>query len=434
MSPRPAEVSIRTYQVGFGDCFLFSIAYDDNTARHLLFDFGSTATPKGSRNRMMQVARDIAARTAGKLTAVIATHRHRDHISGFDPGANNRGTGAVIAGLKPDLVVQPWTEDPRIPTDATGPRLRDVPQPLRGAAAQATALQAMHEAARGAVAESGRSPHFPAALRRELRFIGEDNLKNLEAVKNLMDMAPNEYVHFGYRSGLEALLPGVKVHVLGPPTVDQSADVANQRARNPAEYWHLQALALAAAGPAPHGAHEGALFPNHVAARPPKIPIEARWLVKQARKMRGDHLLQLVRTLDDAMNNTSVILLMEVGDKAFLFPGDAQGENWAYALSKPEVRAVLARVDVYKVGHHGSLNATPKTLWSGFQNRSDVAGNRLISLMSTLGDKHGHAQPDGRGTEVPRETLVKELRRDSDLVDTETFAEGHWFMDTVVTV
>jgi hypothetical protein len=435
MNPRPTEVSIRTYQVGFGDCFLFSIAYDDTSARHLLFDFGSTSTPRGSRNRMMQVAKDIAERASGKLTAVIATHRHRDHISGFDPGASNKGTGAVIASLKPDLVVQPWTEDPHIPTDAIGPRLNALPPAARGAAAQATALRAMHEVARGAVAESARSPHFPPALRRELRFIGEDNLKNLEAVKNLASMGPNEYVHFGFRSRLEALLPGVRVHVLGPPTVDQSADVANQRARNPAEYWHLQARALAAAGPAAAGEARGdTLFPDHVAARPPNIPIEARWLVKQARKMRGDHLLRLVRTLDDAMNNTSVILLMEIGDKAFLFPGDAQGENWAYALSKPEICEILARVNVYKVGHHGSLNATPKTLWNSFQNRSDVVGERLISLMSTLGGKHGHAQPDGHGTEVPRETLVKELRRDSDLVDTEAFADGCWFEDTVVSI
>ena len=44
-------------------------------------------------------------------------------------------------------------------------------------------------------------------------------------------------------------------------------------------------------------------------------------------------MLGIVRTLDQAMNNTSVILLFEVGNKKLLFPGDAQIENWSYALN-----------------------------------------------------------------------------------------------------
>ena len=79
------------------------------------------------------------------------------------------------------------------------------------------------------------------------------------------------------------------------------------------------------------------------------------------------------------MNNTSVILLFEVGARP-LFPGDAQVENWSYALEDaPDheaTRALLADVDLYKVGHHGSLNATPKKLlWEGFRKRG--SGKRL---------------------------------------------------------
>jgi hypothetical protein len=427
-------VSIRTYQVGFGDCFLFSVSYSDASERHLLFDFGSMVLPEGAPKRMTDVAKDIAKRSGGKLTAVIATHRHKDHISGFNPGKTGRGTGAIIAGLKPDLVVQPWTENPDLPIDATGPAPAAMTSNVRRAAMTTMALHAMHAVAHGVVEESKRSRHFSSLLKRQLRFIGEDNIKNAEAVRNLMGMAPNEYVHFGVRSGLEKLLPGVKVHVLGPPTVDQSADVKKQNPRNAAEFWHLQALGLAVVEPRVSG-DGGALFPDYVMARPPNFPIEARWLVKQARKIRGEQLLQLVRKLDDAMNNTSVILLLEIGDKGFLFPGDAQWENWAYALSKPDICALLAKVNVYKVGHHGSLNATPKTLWRMFENRSQIAdGARLISLMSTLGGHHGHAAQDGHGTEVPRESLVKELRRDTDLVNTAAFAPKIWFEDTVVGV
>ena len=75
-------------------------------------------------------------------------------------------------------------------------------------------------------------------------------------------------------------------------------------------------------------------------------------------------MLQIVRMLDKAMNNTSVILLFRVGKESQLFPGDAQLENWQYALSREPDRKLLSGVNVYKVGHHGSLNATPKSLWS----------------------------------------------------------------------
>ena len=70
------------------------------------------------------------------------------------------------------------------------------------------------------------------------------------------------------------------------------------------------------------------------------------------------------------MNNTSVILLFRIGKVSLLFPGDAQIENWQYALDNKANRQLLAGVDVYKVGHYGSLNATPKTLWEGFKKKS----------------------------------------------------------------
>src|SRR5262249_46000549 len=112
-------------------------------------------------------------------------------------------------------------------------------------------------------------------------------------------------------------------------------------------------------------------------------PVNARWLIYHARTMRGEQLLQIVRMLDKQMNNTSVILLFQIGKKKLLFPGDAQFENWQYALGQKKYRSLLASVNLYKVGHHGSLNATPKSLWKLFKNKSDNKRrpNRLLSLM-----------------------------------------------------
>src|SRR5262245_35804975 len=123
MTITPKKVTIRSYHVGFGDCFLLSFQYADHE-RHVLIDFGSTGVPKDTKlgKRMTDIANDIKLRTKGKLHAVVATHRHKDHISGFETKKGGKGTGDTIRSLKPELVVQPWTENPKLGTDATGPK------------------------------------------------------------------------------------------------------------------------------------------------------------------------------------------------------------------------------------------------------------------------------------------------------------------------
>ncbi len=430
----PTKLSIRSYGVGFGDCFLLSFAYP-NEERHVLVDFGSMALPEGvPKKRMMEVAEDIRTRSGGKLTAVVATHRHKDHISGFRVDAQNRGSGRIIADLKPDLVLQPWTEDPTVPIDADAPPPPPDTPGLRRLR-HLHSLAAMQRVAASTLAEAKRSRYLryaSKALREQIAFLGEDNISNASAVRNLMTMGRNEYLHAGKRSGLEALLPGVEVHVLGPPTVTQHGDVRRQRADNEAEYWHLQAAAGTTLQPAGSGRIEP-LFPGHVR---PKIrgnfAVEARWLIHHARKIRAEQMLGIVRRLDRALNNTSLILLFRCGSKSLLFPGDAQWENWAFALSRPEYQAMLAEVDLYKVGHHGSLNATPKTLWNMFRKRSSdpAAADRMHSLMSTMAGEHGDALND---SEVPRGKLVTELQRDTNHFTTQQLDPLQPFQDQLVT-
>lgn len=407
------KVTVRSYQVGFGDCFLvtFHLAAGD---RHVLIDCGSTAPPRWAKADkdfvLGSVAEDIAKVTGGRLTAVVATHRHKDHISGFARKTDGKGAGDILRRLKPKLVVQPWTEDPTVPTDAERPK---AVRHLSGKFA--VGLQGMHLFA-GTLRTEAKllEATLSADVNRQLGFLGENNLANADAVKNLMTMGDEqEYLHYGSRSKLEKLLPGVKVRVLGPPTIEQYPDIRKQRSRDPSEFWHMRGLTSTAFGPTgtPPFAAE------HIATGP--RPQEVRWFVPRVQASRGAQLLELVRILDTAMNNTSLILLFEYKGKRLLFPGDAQIENWTHALkhaknAKANVR-LLAGTHLYKVGHHGSLNATPKSLWSLFKHKGGPDPT-LHTLLSTRPGKHG--RPSNR-TEVPRKTLLKELQDGSKLQSTD---------------
>jgi len=406
----PTEIIVRSYQVGFGDCFLLSFVYR-TTSRHVLIDFGSTGLPAtAAKDQLMRVARAIRDDCGGKLHALIATHRHADHINGFDPGEHNDGSGAIIASLEPDLVIQPWTEDPKAPKNAKGPT-------AVGAHSKAF-LRAINEfeqalpAASALMRENRDSP-----LLNQLAFLGEANISNHRAVKQLIKMGKRgkaQFVHYGSASGLN--LPGVRVSVLGPPTIEQSLSITRQRSVDPEEFWSLVAGNAATASSVPP------FSPRYRAAR---APGPARWIIERLSYLPAEQLLEIVRILDGVLNNTSVILLFEVGKQVFLFPGDAQVESWKYVLSKtsanPSIRKRLEDVTVYKVGHHGSLNATPKTLWRMMRYRGAQRKGKgelaLHSFLSTMEGKHGSTD---NNTEVPRRTLLAALKLETILHSTES--------------
>src|SRR5262249_2924835 len=109
---------------------------------------------------------------------------------------------------------------------------------------------------------------------------------------------------------------------------------------------------------------------------------------------------------DKTLNNQSLVLLFTFGGKNLLFAGDAQWGNWenflyggAYGTPghtqlTEQGKQILGSIDFYKVGHHGSANATPKDA---------VAAMRLgcVGMCST----QIHAY-----NEVPREPLLDALR------------------------
>jgi hypothetical protein len=111
----------------------------------------------------------------------------------------------------------------------------------------------------------------------------------------------------------------------------------------------------------------------------------------------GDEdLLATIAGLDNAINNTSLILTLEVGDDVLLLPGDAQWGPWQAILNNAETMALINRTTFYKVSHHGSHNGTPKSLLAKL-DRQSIAG---ISV---------HHVP--QWPLIPERALVNELNR-----------------------
>ena len=391
MNAEPSRIDFRAYNVGFGDCLLLSFTYpgpiDGRAERHVLVDFGSNKSAKGGPT-LRQVAAQIEADTHGKLDVVVLTHRHRDHLAGFDPAQG----GGTIVRLAPDAIVRPWTEVP----GGGGPALAG-----SGSRQLLDVLGAGHRFASEltSIPRSGRLTDAQTAL----YGLAAMQLGNDRAIAQLDDLASRNaahYLRFGDPLILD-MLPGVSVSVLGPPDPDMWPAVRKQAAKS-TEYW------LGAGGADPSAlASEAAGDPVVMVGDAAALlePGPGRWLIDRLDGQLVRSAERLVHQLDSVLNNTSLVLLVEAAGHKMLLPGDAEIENWGYALTgAPDHEAIRDRlrgVDLYKVGHHGSRNATPKQ--SLFPLLSQTPPPERAAVMSTLVGFYGKANP------VPSQALLDAL-------------------------
>jgi len=192
-----------------------------------------------------------------------------------------------------------------------------------------------------------------------------------------------------------ALLPGVKIHVLGP-----SRDPDVIRDMNPPQHHsYLRAVAQA----------------EELGGKPLR-PFRPVWtLTAKAYAKAGGHTLQakdvahlkemgeldalaVAQSLDSSVNGTSLMLMFEAGGEYLLFAGDAQWGTWNAAIQDPTSRELLEKTTFYKVGHHGSHNATP-TDFVEVLGKSPALRAAMICTRAHVKD-----------WDIPRKPLLKKLR------------------------
>lgn len=406
------------YRVGFGDCFLVSFVAD--RADHVLVDCGVHV--RGNLNKLDQVVADIQEITGGEVAAVVASHAHEDHIRGF--GTHR----AAFARMRIGEVWLPWSEDP---TDDTAIGLR------RKRAQLAAAL----------VGYGRLSEEAKAVLDNAMALDGpaHDPLTGVEALAAVSrNEAALDALRTGFGTGARvrfleagdtvdepaAGVPGLSVRVLGPPK-----DEAFLRRLDPPSAERFLRLG-------PDGAQDGDRGIR---------PFAKEWecdapagTFSPGDRQRLDQLAEppgeaLAFTLDQGLNNTSLVLLFSWRGRRLLFPGDAQWGGWQSWIDKPEAPELLRTVDFVKIAHHGSENATPRSALEHMSRGS------LAAMVSTQ-QKPWPSIPYSKLYEaIVRQTHERVVRSDSIPVDVpdapagppadplpEGFAQGDLWFDWVV--
>ena len=381
-SPAPAvdayRAKIRMYRQGLGDCFLVSLKRSGNAPDYkILIDCGVILGTPDPTTVMTKVVDDIVAVTHGEVDLLLATHEHWDHLSGFIQAA------ASFERLKVGQVWLAWTEDPADP----------LAEQLRGERKNAiAALQIAANTLR--MSGSDAAVDGSDTISDMLGFFGVAGSGTTgEALNKVKNMASVRYCRPTDRP-VELGDPSARIYVLGPPPEAKLIRRTLPGKNSPEAYG----LAMDGSGVLPLDVQEslesedddppfGPIYTIPMAiARgmeffrnyywgpsdnaPPWRSIGTEWL---------DSASDLALALDSATNNTSLVIAIEIsGTDVLLFVADAQVGNWeswqelSWQVDGKKVTGpdLLARTIFYKVGHHGSHNATLKE--NGLESMSNL--------------------------------------------------------------
>jgi hypothetical protein len=402
---RPPEngVTVRMYRQGHGDCFLIAFPREGGgEPYYVMIDCGYKPGSQaflGHGKSLADVVKHLHASCGGHLDLAILTHEHQDHLNGIW-----KSSKPYFEPFEIDETWVAWTEDPTNDL-ANDLRKRHRDQLLGLLAARrelalavgeddvaVTRLDSLLGLELGAGAEKLDDASLSAAAEDPEKSV------NKQAMKLIKDKGAARKGCF-YRYPGIAPLPldgaaGIRAFILGPP---EKADlIADEDPHEGEGFPQGNPFSLAGASrraederSSPFRRHffvplKFAFDPRTHKETPfflekygteraekedvdgEEVPDGASW-----RRIEDEWLYSaetLALKLNAGINNTSLVVAFELptSKKVLFFAADAQRGNWASWKSVTfkdgaetiTAKELLARTVLYKVGHHGSHNAT----------------------------------------------------------------------------
>lgn len=412
LKPPAKGVTVRMYRQGHGDCFLIAFPRKGGgKPYYVMIDCGYKPGSQAFLDHgksMGQIVDHLRVSCGGHLDLAILTHEHQDHLNGIW-----KSSKPPFKDFEIDEAWVAWTEDPDNDL-ANDLRTRHKDQLLG-------LLSARRELAMAVGENDSAVTRLDSLLGLELGDDGEklnmaemfaaaadpEKSVNKQSMKLIKDKAAAKKGCFYRYPGTEPIpldgSAGIRAFILAPP---ESAElIADEDPRDGEGFPQDHALSLAAAARTPSSersspfrrhffvpleiASENSFFserygdgPNTDNTNRAEVASNADW-----RRIDNEWLYsaeKLALKLNTGINNTSLVVAFELPNskKILFFAADAQRGNW---ISWKDVKfkdgsttvtpkQLLGRAVLYKVGHHGSHNATlsgtadddyPNLAWMG---------------------------------------------------------------------
>lgn len=355
------KVTVRTYRHGLGDCHLVTLYGTRGSTFRILIDCGVILGTKSAAEKMTKVMEDILQVSDGKVDLLVVTHEHWDHVSGFLQAKES------FAKLQAEEIWMGWTENP----DDKDAKILRVTREADLLKLQAAAMQ-MHI----------NDPKGESILTSMLEFFGAVGT-GMSTKKAMQAVRSKETKKLRYCDPADppTTLSNFKaqIYVLGPPRqMNFLKKISSSKSPTQTETYSMAALAFdATVGPLFGDASQDG---NKPFTSPYRIPLAVSksnaffqknyWESDPWRRIDGAWMNDadaFALALDNLTNNTSLVLAIDIENiGVLLFAADAQVGNWLswsgckWTVNDKEITGVdlLKRTVFYKVGHHGSWNAT----------------------------------------------------------------------------
>lgn len=415
------RVRVRMYRQGLGDCFLITFPRETDRSFNMLIDCGALGRDKKFMTRIVEhIEETVKVDGKGRLDLVVATHEHKDHLSGFNQARevfNRIDIGGVWLG---------WTENL---TQEDAKKIKE---------AKKTALDKL----RAALDSPFGIKESLAGVSDLLEFSAVDDKTGTGRISEALDYLKLRGKDAGALKFLEPGegplsldgVAGVRVYALGPPhdplflktsaVTEQmkSDDIVYHLGRTGFEGMDAISAAISATDPSSSTAAGERYHPFAIEHR---ISRQSIWFPtiepyisgtydapdQKWRQIEDDWLGafgQLALDLDNDTNNTSLVLAFELvkTGEVLLFVGDAQVGNWK-SWEKVSFKVpgedrplpasdLLRRTIFYKVGHHCSHNATTKK--GGLERMENKNLVAFIPLDKDTAAQQGRKDKNGKPT------------------------------------